>query len=130
MLPTATKIKAVLESCIKLIINVKTQIKNLVRFFKSASVAIEDVVKVIVTPFIEQITAIRTGGGHTKTIGTFTLTEFQRTLVYSSAMTISSHFSVFGDIASMWAHLSMDNVKPGLYFLDQLMTTYDNFSKR
>ena len=124
------EIKTVLESCIKLIVNVKTQIMNLVCFFKSISASIDDVVQFNVTPFLEQITAISSGGGHTKTIGPFTLTDFQRSLVYSSAVTIRSHFSVFGDIASMWVHLSIDNIRPGLEFLDKLTITEKDLSKR
>ena len=103
---------------------------NLVCFFRSISASIEDVVKFNVTLFIEQITAIGAGGGHTKTIGSFTLTDFMRSLVYSAAVTIRSHFSVFGDIASMWVQLSIDHIKPGLEYLDKLTITEKEFSKR
>ena len=122
--------KMILESCIKLIVNVKTQIMNLVCFFKSISASIEGVVKFNVDPFIEQIRAIGTGGGHTKTIGPFTLTDFQKSLVYSSVVTIRSHFSVFGDIASMWVLLSTKHIKTGLNFLDKLTITEKDLSKR
>ena len=123
-------IKTILGSCIKLIINMKTQIMNLVCFFKSILASIEDVIKFNITPFTEQIRAFGTGGGHTKTIGPFTLSDLQRSLVYSSAVTIRSYFSVFGDIAKMWTLLSIDNIKPGLYLLDKLMLSHDDFSKR
>ena len=124
------EVKAVLESCIKLIVNVKTQIMNLVSFFKAISALIEDIVTFNITPFIEQITAIANGAGHTQTIGPFTLTDYQKTLVYSSAVMIRSHFSVFGDIAQIWVRFSIENIKPGLTLMDDLSTMEKDLAKR
>ena len=124
------EVKVALESCIKLIVNVKTQIMNLVSFFKAISASIEDIVTFNITPFIEQITAIANGAGHTQTIGPFTLTDYQKTLVYSSAVMIRSHFSVFGDIAQIWVRFSIENIKPGLTLMDDLSTMEKDLAKR
>lgn len=122
--------KVVLDSCIKLIVDVKAQITNLVCFFKSVLASIEDAIRFNVSSFIEQITAVASECGHAETVGSFALTDFQRSLIHSSAVTIRSHFSVFGDIAGMWVTLSVRNIKPGLELLDRLTETEKSLSER
>ncbi|ETS76506.1 hypothetical protein PFICI_11893 [Pestalotiopsis fici W106-1] len=124
------EIKTLLESCINVTIEVKTQIMNLVILLRSVSATIEEVTKFIAAPFIKQIQAIETRGDQTKTIGPFSLIDLQRSLVYSSATMICSHYSVVGDIAAMWARLSGNDMQPGFQLLDEIFSTKNDLSNR
>lgn len=59
-------------------------------------------------------------------IGNYTYTDFQRSQLYSAAVTMRAYFGVFGDIAKMWVQLSKDSIMPGLRMCDELSVTVDD----
>ncbi|KAI5920341.1 hypothetical protein F4810DRAFT_703039 [Camillea tinctor] len=123
-----TEIKRILLECIKLIVELKSQITNLVRFFNTMTVVIEICINLHVDPFLETVNMIVAEGDDphkSVRIGDYTLTDFQRAQVHSAATTMRSYFSVFGDIAKMWVDLSKENVLPGLRLCDELSITAD-----
>ncbi|KAK3938884.1 hypothetical protein QBC46DRAFT_343143 [Diplogelasinospora grovesii] len=126
------EIKRILIECIKLIINLKQQITNLVRFFKAMASVVEMCVKFHVEPFLDTVKAIVAADGtdpHKELkIGDFTFTDFQRSQVFSATVTLRSYFSVFGDIAKMWVDLSKENVLPGLRLCDEMSTSVDTIN--
>ncbi|KAL2061472.1 hypothetical protein VTL71DRAFT_6849 [Oculimacula yallundae] len=121
---TLTDIKAILIQCIKLVINMKQQITNLVRFFKTINAVIGMSFKYHVDPFLETVKAIVAADGTDPNkdlkIGNYTFSDFQASQVYSAVITIRSYFGVFGDIASMWCELSIMTIMPGLRLCDEL----------
>ncbi|OBS29597.1 hypothetical protein FPOA_03534 [Fusarium poae] len=117
------EIKQILIESIKLIIHIKDQINSLVRFFKAIGVVVEIFDKCHVEPFIETIKVMMTEGedpNENYRIGDYTLTDLQRSQVYSGVLTLSSYFSAFGNIAKMWVTLSRDMVMPGVMMCDEI----------
>lgn len=129
-----TEIKTILQECIKLIINVKQQIMKLCSFFRAISASIEAVVKYSVHPFLDEIaadvSADGSGDGKVLKIGDYTFTDLQRSMLYSAAVTVRSHFSVFGSIADMWVRLSTQQVMPGIRIMDELSQQEPDLTKR
>ncbi|KAK3371115.1 hypothetical protein B0T24DRAFT_667835 [Lasiosphaeria ovina] len=121
------EINRILIKCIKLIINLKQQITNLVRFFKALASMVELCVKFHVKPFLETIKAIVaadcTDPYKDLRIGEYTLTDFQRSQVFVATVTLRSYFSVLSEVAKMWVDLSKENVFPGLALCDKLPET-------
>ncbi|TVY67615.1 hypothetical protein Focb16_v002486 [Fusarium oxysporum f. sp. cubense] len=120
------EIKRILIECIKLIIDLKDQITSLVRFFKAIGAIVDTCVKFHVEPFLDTIKAITAENDDPNKdyrVGDYTLTDLQRSQVYSAAVTLRSYFGVFGDIAKMWVTLSKENVVPGLKMCDELSVT-------
>ncbi|KAF4949191.1 hypothetical protein FGADI_9048 [Fusarium gaditjirri] len=125
---TLAEIKRILIECIKLIIDLKDQITSLVRFFRAIGAIVDTCVKYHVEPFLDTIKAITADGDDPNKdyrVGDYTLTDLQRSQVYSAAVTLRSYFGVFGDIAKMWVTLSKENVLPGLMMCDELAVTAD-----
>ncbi|KAJ4380921.1 hypothetical protein N0V85_008717 [Neurospora sp. IMI 360204] len=124
------EIKRVLIECIKLIINLKQQVTNLVRFFKAMEALVEMCIKFQVEPFLQTVNAIVAADGTDPNkdlkIGDYTYTDFQRSQLYSAAVTMRAYFGVFGDIAKMWVQLSKDSIMPGLRMCDELSVTVDD----
>jgi multidrug efflux pump subunit AcrA (membrane-fusion protein) len=98
-----TEIKAVLEHCILLIVNVKKNITNLCTFFQAMSVTVEAVVKHTISGFLKLIAGSVGGGNDMQVfrVGQYTLDDLQRSILFQAAVTIRGYFSLFGDIASM-----------------------------
>ncbi|KAL7619532.1 hypothetical protein AAE478_010072 [Parahypoxylon ruwenzoriense] len=123
---TLTEIKSILVECIKLVINLKGQITNLVRFFNGMSQAIDLAVELHVNPFINHVEGVADPNGDYR-IGKYTMEDLLRSGVYNAAVIVRSYFGVFGDIAKMWNQLSAESVMPGLRLCDELsVTTSDN----
>ncbi|KAK1777277.1 hypothetical protein QBC45DRAFT_417155 [Copromyces sp. CBS 386.78] len=124
------EIKRVLIECIKLIINLKQQVTNLVRFFKAMEALVEMCIRFHVEPFLETVKMIVAADGTDPykdlKIGNYTYTDFQRSQLYSAAVTMRAYFGVFGDIAKMWVQLSKDSIMPGLNMCDELSVTVDD----
>ncbi|KAI8623310.1 hypothetical protein F5Y19DRAFT_458989 [Xylariaceae sp. FL1651] len=121
---TLKEIKSILIECIKLVINLKDQITNLVRFFNGMSQAIDLTVQLHVNPFIDQISGVADpNGGYL--LGKYTMEDLLRSGVYNAAVIVRSYFGVFGDIAKMWIQLSAESVMPGLRLCDELSVTMD-----
>ncbi|KAK3505269.1 hypothetical protein B0T13DRAFT_485904 [Neurospora crassa] len=124
------EIKRVLIECIKLIINLKEQVTNLVRFFKAMESLVEMCIRFHVDPFLETVNLIVAADGTDPykdlKIGNYTYTDFQRSQLYSAAVTMRAYFGVFGDIAKMWVQLSKDSIMPGLKMCDELSVTLDD----
>ncbi|KAK0660478.1 hypothetical protein QBC41DRAFT_383707 [Cercophora samala] len=118
------EVKRILIECIKLVINLKQQITNLVRFFKALTSLIDMCVQLQVDPFLDTIKAIVAADGTDPNkdlrIGDYTMTDFQRSQVYGAAITLRSYFGVFGEISNMWVQLSKDCIMPGLTLCDEL----------
>jgi hypothetical protein len=86
---------------------------------------VDTCVKFQVETFLATIKAITDIDNPNKNyrIGDYTLTDLQRSQVYSAALTLRSYFGVFGDITKMWVTLSKENVLPGLQMCDELSVT-------
>ncbi|KAF8174179.1 hypothetical protein K438DRAFT_2023232 [Mycena galopus ATCC 62051] len=121
------EIKRILVECIKLIVHLKAQIQNLVRFFQAISSTLKVVVRLHVNPFLQTIqmsvATDVTGPDKDLVVGNYTLTDYQRTMLYDATITLRAHFSVFGDIARMWVKLSQENIFPGLKMCDEMSVT-------
>ncbi|KAF8803263.1 hypothetical protein BYT27DRAFT_7195858 [Phlegmacium glaucopus] len=121
------EIKRILVECIKLIVHLKAQIQNLVRFFQAISSTIKVVVRLHVNPFLQTIemsvAADGTDPSRHLVVGNYTLADYQRTTLYDATVTLRAYFSVFGDIARMWVKLSQENIFPGLKMCDELSVT-------
>ncbi|VUC27244.1 unnamed protein product [Clonostachys rosea] len=119
------EIKAILIACIQLIIHLKQNITDIVRFFNSLAAIIQVVVNTYVEPFRETLHSIvahdESQKQHIK-IANYSLVDLERTIVYGAVVTIRSYFDILRDIAKMWVNLSRDNIMPGLRLCDELAT--------
>ncbi|KAJ4185163.1 hypothetical protein NW755_008606 [Fusarium falciforme] len=116
-------IKSILVHCITLVLKLKNEITNLVRFFKAIVAIIQFVAEKHASPYIETLKVITSGGddpGESYKLGPYTLTDLQQSACFNSIITIRSYYSVFGDIASMWNQVSRSSVLPGLRIVDQI----------
>ncbi|KAJ4232276.1 hypothetical protein NW759_002664 [Fusarium solani] len=116
-------IKSILAHCITLVVKLKNEVTNLVRFFKAITTIIQFVAEKHANPYIETIKVITSGGddpGESYKLGAYTLTDLQQSSCFNSIITIRSYYSVFGDIASMWNQVSRSSVFPGLHIIDQI----------
>ncbi|KAJ4309210.1 hypothetical protein N0V84_011631 [Fusarium piperis] len=116
-------VKSILVQCITLALKLKNETTNLVRFFKAISTIIQFVIDKHVNPYIDTVNAIIGSGedpGERYKIGSYTLTDLQRSSCLNSAITIRSYFSIFADVASMWMDVSQMGVLPGLHMVDQI----------
>ncbi|WAO91180.1 Hypothetical protein NCS54_00863700 [Fusarium falciforme] len=116
-------IKSILVHCITLVLKLKNEITNLVRFFKAIVAIIQFVAEKHANPYIETLKVITSGGddpGESYKLGPYTLTDLQQSTCFNSIITIRSYYSVFGDIGSMWNQVSRSSVFPGLHIVDQI----------
>lgn len=123
------QIKSILVESIKLIINMKQQITNLVRFYKAASATVGMIAESLVTPFMDTLKALAMNGedpNRSMKVGNLTLTDLQRSQIYAATITLGSHLSVFGDIAARWSRLSMDSILPGFRLVDEISMISDS----
>jgi hypothetical protein len=88
------------------------------------------IVKQHVKPFLKSIAADSLDDGKMASIGDYTFTDLQRTMLYHSALAVKANFLVFGDIAGMWCELSEKYIMPGVHMLDQLSLHQPDEQKR
>lgn len=78
-----SEIKAVLVQCIMLIVNLKAQVTNLVRFFKAIATTVDFILKKQVNPFIDIMKMIVSNGADPNAafkVEPCTLTDLQRSV--------------------------------------------------
>lgn len=76
-------IKPILIQCITLIVKLKTEITNLVRFFKTMSMVVQFVVDRHINPYVDTIKAVTGRGedpGEVYKVGSYTLTDLQQSV--------------------------------------------------
>jgi len=126
--------------CIKLMVNLGSEITKLVRRFEALNVCISTVIRTHVTKFVETITRTpaKAGSGDGEArLGSITFTGFQRSvscrlidicsqLTFANAF-ITQHSTcaraysgLFTDIAVMWNERSSENIFPGIAMCEQL----------
>ncbi|KAF5551215.1 hypothetical protein FMEXI_3331 [Fusarium mexicanum] len=110
------EIKGILVQAIVTMLEIKTEIANLVRFYNAISVAIRFVTEKYANPYVD---AIKTGNEGDR-VGPYSMLDFQRSCIFNSTTIIRSYFSAFGDYASMWARMSQMSVSPMLHMVDEL----------
>ncbi|KAF5671095.1 hypothetical protein FCIRC_8785 [Fusarium circinatum] len=124
------EIKIVLRQCIKLIINVKSQITNLVRFFGAITTTIDVVVSKTVTKFLKTVSIavssdpVALEKGKIK-VGNYSLLDAERTMIYQGALTVSAYFSLFADVGTMWRDVSKDHIFAGIALVGQISASND-----
>ncbi|RBA17902.1 hypothetical protein FPRO05_10920 [Fusarium proliferatum] len=111
-------IKGILVQAIVTMVEIKTEIVNLVRFFNAIPVAIRFVTEKYVNPYVEAIKA----GNDGDSVGPYSMLDFQRSCIFNSTTIIRSYFSTFADSTSMWARLSQMSVTPMLRMVDELLS--------
>ncbi|KAF5597027.1 hypothetical protein FPANT_4181 [Fusarium pseudoanthophilum] len=109
-------IKGILVQAIATMLEIKTEIVNLVRFFSAISVAVRFVTEKYVNPYVDAIKAGNDGG----MVGPYSMLDFQRSCILNGTTVIRSYFSAFADYASMWARMSQSSVFPMLRMVDEL----------
>ncbi|KAF5723703.1 hypothetical protein FMUND_1637 [Fusarium mundagurra] len=109
-------IKGILVQAIATMLEIKTEIVNLVRFFNAISVAVRFVTEKYVNPYVDAIKA----GNDGDRVGPYSMQDFQRSCILNSTTIIRSYFSTFADYASMWARMSQMSVFPMLRMVDEL----------
>ncbi|KAF5979523.1 hypothetical protein FBULB1_5729 [Fusarium bulbicola] len=110
------EIKGILVQAIATMLEIKTEIANLVRFYNAISVAVRFVTEKYVNPYVDAIKA----GNDGDRVGPYSMLDFQRSCIFNSTTIIRSYFSAFGDYASMWARMSQMSVSPMLHMVDEL----------
>ncbi|RBR22480.1 hypothetical protein FVER53590_10768 [Fusarium verticillioides] len=109
-------IKGILVQAIATMLEIKTEIVNLVRFFNAISVSIRFVTEKYVNPYVDAIKA----GNDGDRVGPYSMLDFQRSCILNGATIIRSYFSAFADYSSMWARVSQMSIFPMLRMVDQL----------
>ncbi|KAG9495125.1 hypothetical protein J7337_013360 [Fusarium musae] len=109
-------IKGILVQAIATMLEIKTEIVNLVRFFNAISVSIRFVTEKYVNPYVDAIKA----GNDGDRVGPYSMLDFQRSCILNGATIIRSYFSAFADYASMWARVSQMSIFPMLRMVDEL----------
>ncbi|KAF5567941.1 hypothetical protein FNAPI_517 [Fusarium napiforme] len=109
-------IKEILVQAIATMLEIKTEIVNLVRFFSAISVAVKFITEKYVNPYVD---AIKAGSDGDK-VGPYSMLDFQRSCILNGTTIIRSYFSAFADYASMWARVSQMSVFPMLRMVDEL----------
>ncbi|KAF5691798.1 hypothetical protein FDENT_3165 [Fusarium denticulatum] len=109
-------IKGILVQAIATMLEIKTEIVNLVRFFSAISVAVRFVTEKYVNPYVDAIKA----GNDGDRVGPYSMLDFQRSCILNGTTIIRSYFSAFADYASMWARMSQMSVLPMLRMVDEL----------
>ncbi|KAK6329599.1 hypothetical protein TWF718_003565 [Orbilia javanica] len=105
-------VRDVLIKSIALMIRMKSQLTNLVKFFNSVATMISVVNKTAVTPLIEEMTIAL--GGNLNNIKDYSLDTFIRTAIFQAVVGISTYFGVFQDIAKMWVQLTKEHFNEGI----------------
>ncbi|KAF5632495.1 uncharacterized protein FTJAE_7474 [Fusarium tjaetaba] len=116
-------IKVILVQCIKLIINIKLQITNLVRFLSAIATIIDVFVSKTITNFLKTVSiavssdpvALENGK-----VGNYSLLDAEQTMVYQGALTISAYFSLFADVGTMWRDVSSGHIFPGISLVERI----------
>jgi hypothetical protein len=101
--------------CIGMVIQMKQQITNLVRFFSALSAMVEHVVKTQVADFLGQVDTAQTC-----LIGNISLSDMSRQELYTTTLMMQAYFSLFNTIANMYKKISVDHIMPGVYLCDDL----------
>ncbi|KAF5620869.1 uncharacterized protein FTJAE_11548 [Fusarium tjaetaba] len=109
-------IKGILVQAIATMLEIKTEVVNLVRFFSAISVAVKFVTEKYVNPYVD---AIKAGSDGDK-VGPYSMLDFKRSCILNSTTIIRSYFSAFADYASMWARMSQMSIFPMLRMVDEL----------
>ncbi|KAL6884775.1 hypothetical protein GGI43DRAFT_419277 [Trichoderma evansii] len=125
------EIKSVLVQCIKIIINLKAQITNLVRFFSAIATTVDVVVNKVVTKFLTTVkqavssdqAALEKG---ILKIGNYSLLDAERSMIYQGSLTISAYFCLFADVGTMWRDVSKDYIFPGVKLVEEVGASIDN----
>ncbi|KAF4503485.1 hypothetical protein FAGAP_266 [Fusarium agapanthi] len=110
------EIKGILVQAIATMLEIKTEIANLVQFYNAISVAVRFVTEKYVNPYVDAIKA----GNDGDRVGPYSLLDFQRSCIFNSTTIIRSYFSAFADYASMWTRMSQMSVVPMLHMVDEL----------
>ncbi|KAF5612375.1 uncharacterized protein FSUBG_1452 [Fusarium subglutinans] len=110
------EIKGILVQAIATMLEIKTELANLVRFYNAISVAVRFVTEKYVNPYVDAIKA----GNDGDRVGPYYMLDFQRSCIFNSTTIIQSYFSAFADYASMWTRMSQMSVSPMLHMVDEL----------
>jgi len=108
------QIKKILVQCIGMIIQMKQQITNLVRFFSALSAMVEHVVKTQVADFLGLV------GTAQRLIGNVSISDMSRQELYTTTLMVQAYFSLFSTIANMYKTMSIKHVMPGVALCDEL----------
>jgi hypothetical protein len=98
-----------------MIVQMKQQITNLVRFFGALSAMVENVVKTQVRDFLDQVDTAKTC-----LIGSVSLSDLSRQELYTTTLMVQAYFSLFNSIANMYKKMSVGHIMPGVKLCDEL----------
>ncbi|KAH8900235.1 hypothetical protein GQ53DRAFT_801702 [Thozetella sp. PMI_491] len=114
---TLKEIKKTLITCMRFIVKLKENINSLVQFFDAMDTMVNNVVETNVEGFLG---VLGSAVGNNTKIGAVTLSSFMKQQVYVAAITLRVYFSIFGDVAKMWATLSTNHIQPGMNLCNEL----------
>ncbi|KAF3940749.1 hypothetical protein ABW19_dt0206211 [Dactylella cylindrospora] len=118
---TMDEIKKILIQCIGTLIQMKSQITNLVRFFSALSAMVEHVVKNNVKEFMLNVESAK------KTlIAGYSMLDFSRQELYTTSLMVQAYFSLFNSIATMYNKISINHIMPGVRLCDELSKSTDD----
>ncbi|KAF8587134.1 hypothetical protein K439DRAFT_860309 [Ramaria rubella] len=121
---TMEGIKKILIQCIGTLIQMKTQINNLVQFFSALSAMIEHVVKQNVKDFVGQVESARQ-----VYVAHISLLDITRQELYTASLMCMGYFSLFSTITKMYTKISVDHIMPGIKLCDELSKSDDENSE-
>ncbi|CEI67874.1 unnamed protein product [Fusarium venenatum] len=90
-------IKGIFVQCISLVVKLRNEITNLIRFVKAISAIVQFITSKHVNPSIETM---------------------KRSSCFNSTIIIRSYYSIFANITSMWTKVSQTRIFPGLRMVD------------
>ncbi|QDS69640.1 hypothetical protein FKW77_009115 [Venturia effusa] len=117
--------KEILLQCIALIIELKSRITDLTRFFGNLASVVSTVSESLCKKWLENIASAVTmdpaarARGQMK-IGAYTLESAERTMVMQGAISIAGYFSFLADVADSWNSVSDKSIFPGIALAEQL----------
>ncbi|KAG8354398.1 hypothetical protein FVEN_g7842 [Fusarium venenatum] len=113
-------IKGIFVQCISLVVKLRNEITNLIRFVKAISAIVQFITSKHVNPSIETMKVIANGDNKSSMykVGSYTITDLQRSSCFNSTIIIRSYYSIFANITSMWTKVSQTRIFPGLRMVD------------
>lgn len=106
-----------------MIIQMKQQITNLVRFFSALSAMVEHVVKTKVREFLDEVDTAKG-----VLIAGISLSDLCRQELYTTTLMCQAYFSLFSTIATMYKKISIDHIMPGVKLCDEISKSQDDAS--
>lgn len=108
------EIKMVLESVVRLVINMKVNIVNMCAIYRSVSAAISALSSTVVKSFLDP------GRLGDKSVSDCNLKALERSVIYAAVITVLAYIKDFEEVAKAWGVMGRDYIVPGLKISEEL----------